>query len=209
MCPRPCTAWVSPSNDRSAAPHRTSEGHRGRVTERWLRQDRRFLEPGNGTRPTSPRSCRRGRPRCPIRRSHTRAFADRRAHARPTRTNEPHRCHHVKLHLTPSPHRLFVLAGANDPVDADSISDEHVTRVLPLLAENFDLSSSIRRLGSTSARSHRWMRHRYSVGVEPGRHEHSQPAQSGRHSRPPRHHGRSAIAAQSGRLQGRTRPVRR
>ena len=44
----------------------------------------------------------------------------------------------VKLHLTPAPNGLFVLAGANDPVDADSIGHEHVTRVLPVLAENFD-----------------------------------------------------------------------
>ncbi len=44
----------------------------------------------------------------------------------------------VKVHLTPSDHRLFVLAGASDPVDAESISHEHVSRVLPLLAQNFD-----------------------------------------------------------------------
>jgi pilus assembly protein CpaE len=44
----------------------------------------------------------------------------------------------VKLHLAPAPNGLFVLAGASDPVDADSIGHEHVTRVLPLLAENFD-----------------------------------------------------------------------
>lgn len=44
----------------------------------------------------------------------------------------------VKLHLTPSQHGLFVLAGANDPVDADSIGHTHVSTVLPLLAENFD-----------------------------------------------------------------------
>lgn len=44
----------------------------------------------------------------------------------------------VKLHLTPSQHGLFVLAGANDPVDADSIGHAHISKVLPLLAENFD-----------------------------------------------------------------------
>ena len=44
----------------------------------------------------------------------------------------------VKLYLTPAPNGLFVLAGASDPVDADSIGHEHVTRVLPLLVENFD-----------------------------------------------------------------------
>ena len=31
-----------------------------------------------------------------------------------------------------------MLAGANDPVDADSISHTHVSQVLPLLAQNFD-----------------------------------------------------------------------
>ena len=44
----------------------------------------------------------------------------------------------VKLHLTPSEHGLFVLAGAHDPVDADSIGHAHVSAVLPLLAQNFD-----------------------------------------------------------------------
>lgn len=44
----------------------------------------------------------------------------------------------VKLHLTSGPQGLFVLAGATDPVDADSVAHEHVARVLPLLAESFD-----------------------------------------------------------------------
>jgi pilus assembly protein CpaE len=44
----------------------------------------------------------------------------------------------LKLHLTPGPHGLFVLAGANDPVDADSIGHAHVSQVLPMLAQNFD-----------------------------------------------------------------------
>jgi pilus assembly protein CpaE len=44
----------------------------------------------------------------------------------------------VKLFLTPYEHGLYVLAGANDPVDADSISHAHVSAVLPLLAQNFD-----------------------------------------------------------------------
>ena len=44
----------------------------------------------------------------------------------------------VKLHLTSSSRGLFVLAGANDPVDADSIGHAHVSQVLPLLAESFD-----------------------------------------------------------------------
>lgn len=44
----------------------------------------------------------------------------------------------VKLHLTPSQHGLFILAGANDPVDAESIGHGHVTLVLSLLAQNFD-----------------------------------------------------------------------
>jgi pilus assembly protein CpaE len=44
----------------------------------------------------------------------------------------------VKVHMTPSPHHLFLLAGANDPVDAESISHEQVTMVLGLLTEGFD-----------------------------------------------------------------------
>jgi pilus assembly protein CpaE len=44
----------------------------------------------------------------------------------------------VKLFLTPYEHDLYVLAGANDPVDADSIAHTHVSAVVPLLAQNFD-----------------------------------------------------------------------
>lgn len=44
----------------------------------------------------------------------------------------------VKLFLTPYERSLFVLAAANDPADADSITHAHVSQVLPLLAENFD-----------------------------------------------------------------------
>ena len=44
----------------------------------------------------------------------------------------------LKLHLTAGPHGLFVLAGAGDPVDADSIGHAHVSQVLPMLAESFD-----------------------------------------------------------------------
>ena len=44
----------------------------------------------------------------------------------------------VKLFLTLSHNGLYVLAGANDPVDADSISHTHVSQVLPLLSQNFD-----------------------------------------------------------------------
>ena len=44
----------------------------------------------------------------------------------------------LKLHLTPAPNGLFVLAGANDPVDADSITHTHVSQVLAILAQNFD-----------------------------------------------------------------------
>ena len=43
----------------------------------------------------------------------------------------------VKLFLTLHYNGLYVLAGANDPVDADSIGHAHVTQVLPLLAQNF------------------------------------------------------------------------
>ncbi len=44
----------------------------------------------------------------------------------------------VKLFLTLYYNGLYVLAGANDPVDADSIGHRHVAEVLPLLAQNFD-----------------------------------------------------------------------
>lgn len=44
----------------------------------------------------------------------------------------------VKLFLSLCHNGLYVLAGANDPVDAESISHTHVTQVLPLLAQNFD-----------------------------------------------------------------------
>lgn len=44
----------------------------------------------------------------------------------------------LKLHLTPAPNGLFILAGAKDPVDADSIGHDHVSQVLAMLAQNFD-----------------------------------------------------------------------
>jgi pilus assembly protein CpaE len=44
----------------------------------------------------------------------------------------------VKLFLTPYDGGLYVLAGAEDPVDADSITHANVTEILPLLAQNFD-----------------------------------------------------------------------
>lgn len=44
----------------------------------------------------------------------------------------------LKLFLTPYANGLYVLAGANDPVDADSIGPTQVARVLPLLAQSFD-----------------------------------------------------------------------
>jgi pilus assembly protein CpaE len=44
----------------------------------------------------------------------------------------------IKLHLTPAPSGLFVLAGASDPVDAESIGHTHVSHVLRMLAQNFD-----------------------------------------------------------------------
>jgi pilus assembly protein CpaE len=44
----------------------------------------------------------------------------------------------VKLFLTPCEPGLYVLNGANDPVDAESIGPAHVSSVLPLLAQNFD-----------------------------------------------------------------------
>jgi pilus assembly protein CpaE len=44
----------------------------------------------------------------------------------------------VKLFLTLYYNGLYVLAGATDPVDADSVGPQHVSEVLPLLAQNFD-----------------------------------------------------------------------
>lgn len=44
----------------------------------------------------------------------------------------------VKLHLTPSKHGLFLLAGALDPVEAESIVPAHVPAVLSVLADTFD-----------------------------------------------------------------------
>jgi pilus assembly protein CpaE len=44
----------------------------------------------------------------------------------------------VKLHLAAALEGLFVLVGAHDPVDAESIQPAHVTQVLQLLAQNFD-----------------------------------------------------------------------
>jgi pilus assembly protein CpaE len=44
----------------------------------------------------------------------------------------------VKLFLTPYENGLYVLAGADTPVDADSVTHTHVSAVVPLLAQNFD-----------------------------------------------------------------------
>ena len=44
----------------------------------------------------------------------------------------------VKLHLTPCAHGLFVLVGARDYADADSIDSSHVSAVLTLLAQSFE-----------------------------------------------------------------------
>jgi pilus assembly protein CpaE len=44
----------------------------------------------------------------------------------------------VKLFLTLYYNGLYLLAGANDPVDAESIGHKLVSEVLPLLAQNFD-----------------------------------------------------------------------
>ena len=44
----------------------------------------------------------------------------------------------LKLHLTPYENGLYVLAGALDPVDAESIRHAHISLVLPLLAQSFD-----------------------------------------------------------------------
>lgn len=44
----------------------------------------------------------------------------------------------VKLHLTSAPGEAFVLAGAANPVDADSVHHTHVTTVMPYLIDSFD-----------------------------------------------------------------------
>ncbi len=77
-----------------------------------------------------------------------------------------------------------------DPVDADSIGHVHVSQVLPLLAQSFDYRDC--RHAGRPRRTHAGrpgMRNRPADGVEPRRHEHPQPPQGGRRSRP---HGISA-----------------
>ena len=44
----------------------------------------------------------------------------------------------LKLFLTPYASSLYVLAGAHDPVAAESITPAHVAAVLPMLAEEFE-----------------------------------------------------------------------
>jgi pilus assembly protein CpaE len=44
----------------------------------------------------------------------------------------------IKLFLTPYDPGLYVLCGARTPADADVVTHEHVSRVIPLLAEGFD-----------------------------------------------------------------------
>lgn len=44
----------------------------------------------------------------------------------------------LKLHLTPAPDGLFVLVGAEDPVDAEAIGHTQVSQVLSMLTESFD-----------------------------------------------------------------------
>jgi pilus assembly protein CpaE len=44
----------------------------------------------------------------------------------------------IKLFLTPYEQGLYVLAGADNPLDADSVTHAHVSAVVPLLAQTFD-----------------------------------------------------------------------
>jgi pilus assembly protein CpaE len=44
----------------------------------------------------------------------------------------------IKLFLTPYEPGLYVLCGARTPVEADTVTHEHVSRVIPLLAQDFD-----------------------------------------------------------------------
>jgi pilus assembly protein CpaE len=44
----------------------------------------------------------------------------------------------IKLFLTPYDPGLYVLCGARTPVEADAVTHEHVSKVIPLLAADFD-----------------------------------------------------------------------
>lgn len=44
----------------------------------------------------------------------------------------------IKLFLTPYEPGLYVLCGARTPAEADAVSHEHVSKVIPLLAADFD-----------------------------------------------------------------------
>jgi pilus assembly protein CpaE len=44
----------------------------------------------------------------------------------------------IKLFLTPYEPGLYVLCGARTPAEADLVTHEHVSRVIPLLAQDFD-----------------------------------------------------------------------
>jgi pilus assembly protein CpaE len=44
----------------------------------------------------------------------------------------------IKLFLTPYEPGLFVLCGARTPAEADVVTHQHVSKVIPLLAEDFD-----------------------------------------------------------------------
>ena len=110
----------------------------------------------------------------------------------------------VKLFLTPYEHGLYVLAGANDPVDADSIGHAHVSAVLPLLAQNFDYvvvdtpaGLDERTLAAIECAT------RPAARVEPRRDQHPQPTHGPRFDRPDGCQGGAAVRAQPGRRQGR------
>jgi pilus assembly protein CpaE len=44
----------------------------------------------------------------------------------------------IKLFLTPYDPGLYVLCGARSPAEADSVTHQHVSKLIPLLAEDFD-----------------------------------------------------------------------
>jgi pilus assembly protein CpaE len=44
----------------------------------------------------------------------------------------------IKLFLTPYDPGLYVLCGARSPAEADKVTHEHVSKVIPLLAQDFD-----------------------------------------------------------------------
>ena len=110
----------------------------------------------------------------------------------------------IKLFLTPYDPGLYVLCGARTPAEADVVTHEHVSRVIPLLAADFDYvvvdtpaGLDDRTLAALECATD------ILLGVQPGRDEHPVAAQGGRGHGCPRRHQDPALRAQPGRRQGR------